>query len=132
MALFPMNIGSGGGTMSETELWSNSSPTSNFAGQIVTISSDMNSFKYLKFVFKYSKSDNTEMSAIYTVDDFKTFAIGVGYACGAVVYRPGGTNMVRRIAYSSDTSINISGTKAMDISGSDDSLLIPLAIYGMN
>lgn len=130
MALFPCNVG-GGGTLSETVLWTNPSPTASFAAQTITLSSDINNFKYLKIVYKLSTSNNTESYAIYAVDEFKNMIIGVGYACGAISGRPGGTNLARRLGYASDTSIRFMDSSGIGVASTDNNGLIPLAIYGM-
>lgn len=130
MALFPCNVG-GGGTLSETVLWTNPSPTASFAGQTITLSSDINNFKYLKIVCKLSTSNNTESSVMYAVDDFKNLIIGVGSLCGGLLGRPGGTNLARRLGYASDTSIRFMQSGGIGLDYTDNNSLIPLAIYGM-
>ena len=44
--------GGGGAKQTETVLWTNSSPTSNFADQNVTLSDSMSNYDYLKFTYK--------------------------------------------------------------------------------
>ncbi len=130
MALFPCNVG-GGGTLSETVLWTNPTPTASFAARTITLSSDINNFKYLKIVHKLSTSNNTESSVMYAVDDFKNLIINVGYIFGTISGRPSGSNMARRIGYDSDTSIRFTDSSGIGVSTTDNNSLIPLAIYGM-
>lgn len=70
-----IKCGTNGGTLSETVLWTNSSPTSSFEGQTVTLSDDIDNYTYLKFTFIPTTSNTTdEISIIYSVDDFKKLA----------------------------------------------------------
>ena len=46
-------------TLTETTLWTNSSPTSTFAPQTVTLSQSSDNFTYIKVYFRCSTSDST-------------------------------------------------------------------------
>lgn len=46
-------------TLTETTLWTNSSPTSTFAGQTVTLSQSSANFTYIKVYFRCTTSDST-------------------------------------------------------------------------
>lgn len=64
MSFLSCKNGPSGGTMSETELWSNSSPTSSFAVQTITLDISYSNFDYIKMYCRHSTSDSTEFSAI--------------------------------------------------------------------
>lgn len=52
-------------TLKETTLWTNSSPTSNFASQTVTLSDNISNYDYIAFDFRASTSDSTSYRVLY-------------------------------------------------------------------
>ena len=122
----------GGGDLKETILWSNPTPTSNFAGGYGTdFSESIESFKYIKIYFRISTSNATEGSVIYEKDVFKTLtgATTTGL-CGSMFSRVGSNNYFRRITYTSDT--NMMFYDAVQVgSASSNSYLIPLKVCGL-
>ena len=48
--------GGGGGMLEETVLWTNPSPTSDFAAQTVTLSDSISNYDYIKFEYLMHKS----------------------------------------------------------------------------
>lgn len=119
----------GGGSATETVLWTNGSPTSSFAAQTVTLSQSMENFKYLKFKAYGSVNNYLEINIIVAVDEFKHSlksgtVVGFGI-CGA----NSGTSANRKVWYSSDTKVEFSSATAG--SNTYNNASIPLEIIGI-
>ena len=69
MGLFPMNVG-GGGTLSETVLWTNPSPTAAFDGQTLSLSDSLSNYDYVKIDYRASTTNATESSMIIPISSF--------------------------------------------------------------
>lgn len=68
----------GGGTLKETTLWTNASPTSNFVGQIVTLSESLDNYNALRFYYNKATSSSTTVSYIDVPKDIFTNMGGAG------------------------------------------------------
>lgn len=55
--------------MKETVLWTNASPTSAFSGQNVSLSDNVNNYKYIEIQYEIYESMNYHMSSIYKVSE---------------------------------------------------------------
>lgn len=123
--------GGGGAKQTETVLWTNSSPTSNFADQNVTLSDSMSNYDYLKFTYKKATNNATSTSAVFSVSDVKNFADESVYG------QIGGESatdwyMSRMLWYVSDTSVKISTAWGLNRANSaNNSYIIPLSIIGI-
>lgn len=128
MAFIPMKSG-GGGAMSETVLWTNSSPTSSFSAQAVTLSDDMNNYTYLKVCWRMSTSDSTSMYILIPVAEF------VSYTNDNNPYPAFTARItsiyVRRTYYISDTSMQIISAYQMGGTPINNNYVIPTEIYGV-
>jgi len=62
----------GGGNLTETTLWTNSSPTSGFNASNVTLSDSTNNYKYIKIYWRTSTSNSTIGSIIIDKDTWDT------------------------------------------------------------
>lgn len=131
--------GGGGGRYNETSLWTNSSPTSNFGGQDVTLSESIDNFKYIAVKFKStttSSSDSQMATVIYKVEDVKkatnpSAALQPVSAFGNL--NSGNTNYnYRYIVYKGSTTLFIANAYSINASGSNNALAIPLEILGLN
>ena len=118
----------------ETSLWTNQSPSSNFATQAVSLSNSVDNFKYIKVRCKFSTSDSAEFSTIVSVDELKTFT---GNTKGRLVsggMTGGGYPMYRNLTYTSSSSLTF-GTAGY-VNGTTwttaNNLIIPLEILGLN
>lgn len=133
-------IGGGGGSLTETVLWTNASPTSTFAAQVVTLSDDMNNYTYLKFEYRHSTTDSNLYEIIVPVDLYKTSL--TPDSGNTTHYIPTISAMVggqyafsniyaRAIPYKTDTSIEV--TSVRSLSGVSPALtnIIPTRIIGM-
>ena len=130
MAFIPMNSGSGGG-LTETDLWTNPSPTSSFGSDTVTLSQSYKNFDYLKISFRWSTSDSTSFSAIIpkaTLESNveRTFAIGGNLSSSGKART--------RVGYaSSETSIYISNSYQLvtTTQSANSNYIIPTKISGL-
>ena len=137
MAYIPCIIGGGGGQYTETSLWTNASPSSDYSGGTVTLSESVDNFKYIKVTLAYNKSNLTITgSEIISVEDLKKApypATGnnVGFYIGN---NSASNNYARRIQYINGTSVNISSAYLItSATGSvANSQVIPLEILGLN
>lgn len=129
----------GGGRYTETSLWTNLSPTSNFSGQDVTLSESIDNFKYIAVKFKStttSSSDSQMATVIYKVEDIKkatspSAALQPVSAFGNL--NSGNTNYnYRYIVYKGSTTLFIANAYSINASGSNSALAIPLEILGLN
>lgn len=117
-------------SFSWTPLWTNSSPTSNFAGQTLTIPT-VNSYTYLKIEWKRGKSLNTIYSVIVPKADLQQYesestSANAPYAINGT----GGVSRSYRLI--SLTQFSFGSAYKLNQSGSDNSVAIPTAIYGGN
>lgn len=126
----------GGGKMSETVLWTNSAPTSSFRYGEVTLSQDIDNFKYIAIKWAFStsyRSDANTARVLISIEDFKRMSdtgtsqdinITLGNKSSAGEYS-------RRIAYHSDTKFYFSYAFKVGTSSDDGSQCIPLQIIGL-
>lgn len=128
-------IGGGNSELQETVLWTNSSPTSSFANQVVTLSDDINNYDYIKFYFRVSTSNGNSQNVIASVKDFKNLTDATTSNSFVSLSSPneytGSYRMVRRLNYVSATSVRINTSVRANGQGSDDTLIIPIAICGL-
>lgn len=126
MAVFPMVRGGTGGGVTETELWSNSSPTSSFASQTVTLSQGISNFDSLRFY--YHSTNSTSEDNLYvnvSVSDFGTIRSGFAYTSGSV-------DGIRGVRKNSDTVVQFdAAAKAQGTGSFDNYFLIPTKICGV-
>lgn len=118
--------------MTETVLWTNPSPTSDFTSQTVTLSDDINNYAFIKIQFRRSIGDSTTANVIYAIEDLKKY-VGNGSLFGAMSLWSGTTSsFARRIGYVSDTKISISSlTQIGGNSAAGQSSGAPTQIIGM-
>ena len=115
--------------MTETTLWTNSSPTSSFASQTVTLSQDMDNFSYLKITVRASTTSDKRIGVIISVSDFKnTVTSGQGASLG-ICGGNSGTHARRAVAYTSDTQVWFSNAASSGTSYNNTA--IPVSISGL-
>lgn len=117
------------GWNSSTTLWSNSSPSSNFVSQVVSLSQSMSNFNYLKIVWQYATTSSDEGNMIVSVADFKNMGLTTATSELALGGRGSSYTQVRGLFYESDTSIRFTG--AANGTTASNNLCIPLYIYGL-
>lgn len=131
--------GGGGGKYTETSLWTNPSPTSDFAGgQNVTLSDSISNYKYIKINFAYAASYNTgkcNTSIVISTDDFKDMTYntndrrnGVSLSC----QNTSNTAYSRMAIYISDTTVRFGTCYQVPTNTTANANCIPLEILGLN
>lgn len=116
-----------------TTLWTNSNPNTSYAGGDVTLSQDIDNFKYIGFRFKDNTASSSVTSEILvTPTNLKksTGASNPRVALGA--NNSSSVHYLRGVAYVSDTKVSIGVAYRLNSSGSDNSLAIPTSIVGYN
>ena len=124
----------GGGSMTETSLWTNSAPTSSFASQQITLSDNMTNYTYIKIKIRRSTSVSTVHSVIFLVDDFTDFTNSASKMIGAIAnYGTSSTTnrYARTIGYAAANIVSVSGSTRIGGTGTDDVSLIPVEIIGI-
>lgn len=120
------------GGFAETTLWTNSSPTSNFAEQSVSLSQSFTNFDYIKIDYRVSTSTSTS-GAILVSKEMLQQATGNNVVKPSLCCNSGGTGYARSVNYSSNTSLTIA--KAYKFSstsaGTSTSVAIPTSIVGL-
>ena len=124
-----------GGSMSETVLWTNSSPTSNFAAQTVNLSDDITKFDYIRVYFYSSKTSHTEASVLMLVSDFVNLGTGLNkprFSIANANNEISGTgNALRILRYISNTSLNFTEAYEAARESSSTTQVIPTKISGL-
>lgn len=124
-------MGGGSGEPTETVLWENSSPTSSFAAQTVTLSQDMNDFDYLKITVRLSINYTEEISEIIPINDFKSTSDTAYHLAVAFWGRIGSQRVARSFFYISDTTVKIDGCAIIGAQGTQTAWVIPIKISGL-
>lgn len=111
----------------ETVLWTNDSPTSQFASQTITLSDNVSNYDYLEVYFRCSTSDDTEYRDIIpkaTLDkssSSNTYAIGNAYS-----------NSTRaRGSYVNGTSMYFTAAYPLTSTSTNNSYVIPTKVVGI-
>lgn len=126
-----IRCGGGKATLKATTLWTNPSPSSSFSAQAVTLSESMYNFDFIKIYFRYSTSDNSEWSVLYTPGGI----VGETVAIGARKYNSSSINDMRYRAASGTTNSSISFTNSVQHTSSSQTTsgayIIPTYVYGI-
>lgn len=121
----------GGGALSEVSLWTNGSQTSTFASQDVSLSDNINNYKYIKVKFRVSTSVSTSASVIVSVTDLLTMtnsANTVKFGISALI---SSATHSRSGYYVSDTKINIGNCYKYNSTTMVNTACIPIEVIGM-
>ena len=120
--------------VTKTLLWTNPSPTANFNSQIITISENYSKYDYIAIIYKkLTTSTNTHVSindaSVLSeyMSGYATYIFGSYYA--SCMYEYG-----RQIYHAMNeeiTKLHISGSYVSNYNMSDDSTIIPIALYGL-
>ena len=136
MAFFRASIGGGGGSETETTLWTNPSPSSAFGQQEVSLSSAYTNFKRLRFYYK-AISSSAETSVEYQKSVISSWIqYGATVSNGDTEGMLGGNynawyaRQVRR--GSTDSKVFFSTGTRLNASGTNGSVCIPTKITGIN
>lgn len=140
MAFYRAAIGGGGGGQTETTLWTNSAPTSNFNTQDVPLSDDYTNYKSIRIYYRYSTTDSTETYIEYDksiIDGWVTKGTTPpAFApLGSIAFMYGGNQFVRPIRRGANGATNtfyVYIAYRMNTSGNTQSYGIPTKITGIN
>lgn len=121
--------------MTPTVLWTNSSPTSSFDGQTVTLSDDMDNYDYIAVKYAYSSAENNNASTcIYSVEDFKKGVSASSTKRNMMslgIININNQPHIRGVYYVTNTSINFGGCYRVNYASTANSNAIPLQIVGL-
>ena len=104
-------------------LWSNPNPTSEFASQNITLSSD----DYDELDWYFISDVNIEKPVIIKETSIKQYGVQSFFSSNSAL-----KYWARRIVYNSDTSYSVDNAKSIDSSGTNNmnSILVPLYVVG--
>lgn len=128
-------IGGNGEQYTETSLWTNPSPNSEFAPQTVTLSDSISNYKYIKFTYKHDSNNSTsDVSAIYIeTNDFVMLTENAQTLAVAICARNSSNAPYnRQITYENGTSIKVHRAQVYNGTTVNNSLALPLEILGIN
>lgn len=127
----PVSAGYTHGWDAETTLWTNSSPTSSFGAQNVTLSQSIQNFNYIKIICRASTSVSTTSEAIYSKSFVLSCVSGNAAPRMALSTRTGSQSYVRIVNYASDTQIYFDTGHKRATSGDTNGYVIPTSIVGL-
>ena len=128
----------GGGGMSETTLWTNSSPTANFSLSTITLSQGISSFDFIKIIFvgnksAYSSGSEYRQELICPASGLVNAVSTASYCRPSIMGRASGTSnyFARALTYVSNTSLQIDDAVRVKGTGTSNDICIPLQIVGL-
>ena len=128
----------GGGALTETTLWTNSSPTSNMAdGTLLTLSQPYSDFDYIKVEYNYSVNEQISYTVIFTKELFDSAFNGGAYGGRPYLGIYTGAAQIVRIFYGATNNPNPSqlyttgGRRVKSTSGDLNTHVIPTKIIGL-
>lgn len=116
--------------MSETVLWTNSSPTSGFNAQTVTLNQSINNFKYIKLTYCAGYQNSNKLEVIWPVSSVKKMK-DAELLWGAIAGVNSTGKYGRYITYVSDTKLSFSNGLNYGGAGNSNAPCIPLSIKGL-
>lgn len=122
--------------MSETTLWTNSAPSSDFAAQTVTLSDSIQNYDYIKVYIAFAKDALTSVwSELMPISDFLNTVVVSGRGRGVVgLCEVSASSYIRyrNMYYETDTTIRFSNANTVQNSsaGQTNNCLIPLRVVG--
>ena len=129
-------IGGNGEQYTEAVLWTNPSPTADFAAQTITLSDSISKYKYIGIKYCFNKTNtNIIDTAIYKTEEVRASIIDNSTDHNIIIL--GLENIknyiyVRAVGYVSDTSIKFSIGYRTNTTGTTGNACIPLEILGIN
>lgn len=119
----------------ETVLWTNPSPTSNFAEQNIDLNSTVLGYDYIKIRYRQSAANAAEYSLIVPLAEYRaSWESNTGNARAIVIFAVATTtNQVysRRVFYRNVTSAKITDAILNGTTTLGNNLAIPLQIIGL-
>lgn len=131
MALYRCSSGSGGGSLTETVLWTNTSTSAGFTNQEVDISADWSTFDYIGFYCKPNKTDSDSNAiAMYFLPSSMIYPYTTNMRAGCCA-NIDGYNYSRNIRTVSGNNLKLYITKASTGSSNSDNYVLPIKIVGL-
>lgn len=122
---------SGGGELSETVLWTNSSPTSNFSSGSISLSDNISNYDSIGVYYRVSTTNDNQNEVIIKVSDFQSCA-GNNYPRFTLGASISGNTFARNIAYADDTSLTISANASrLGYNAASAAGIIPIKVVGL-
>ena len=114
----------------ETVLWTNNNPSTDPAGQSVTLAESLDNFDYIKFKWNASTSDTTNTGQ--AIDEVAHFKIANSRCpIGMVGGNQSSYNGVRELQYTNSTTIYIGSGHPVGSTGGFSITSIPTQIIGI-
>ena len=129
--------GGGGGRVTETILWTNSAPTTDFTAQAITLSDDINNYDYISINFAYATSYNAgdcNSSFLVSIADLKKngYNTSTRHNISAMgVQNQSNTNYSRMMFYVDATTLRFGGCFQVGSSTASNANCIPLVVKGI-
>ena len=124
-------IGGNGEQYTETVLWTNSSPTSSFADQTITLSDSIDNYSSLGVTFKLSTTEEMSCTIKLSVEDFKKCTNSATILNPASCAKISNLAYARRFYCASDTTIYFAASYRLNTSGTNNAANIPIQIIGI-
>lgn len=120
-----------GKNFDETTLWTNSSPTSSWTTDPISLNDDISNYDYIKIVCRKSNTLADECQVLCPVSEFKTYSTGDGYGLSPTVY-VSSYYYTRRFRYGSNTQVIVNNCYKYSASSGTTSAvsLLPVRIIG--
>jgi hypothetical protein len=114
----------------ETLLWENSSPTSQFTSDSLTLSDNIKNYDYLKVYWRFSTTDNTTNFIIVNVNEFLQTEV-IPTDRPAISCSTSETTYGRIVRYNSDTTVYISQCAKWWYNTTVNTYCIPIKVTGI-
>ena len=117
--------------LTETQLWSNSSPSSAFGAQTINLSSIIGYYTYVKIVFRASTTDSATKSLIFPVLEASyTDTFNSGNMSYCINYY-GSYNACRRFIFPTTSTMQFTACNQLGGSSTTNNCCIPQKVYGL-
>lgn len=123
----------GGGALSETVLWTNPSPTSNFSAQTVTLSQDYTMFKAIRIYVKATGSATSDYYSDYPIETIQNSIADSTKPLVTINGRSSSKNpYARTLIVKTNNSFQIDTAYAIGGTSTNNGMAIPTKIAGLN
>lgn len=131
MALFRCS-GGGGGTLTGTTLWTNSTPAVSFVSQQITLSQSVENFRYIGIKYRASISNDATIEIILTPTDLQKSVSGSTEPRISMSANNSSYRYDRGVAYDNTTHITFGQANRNGGTGNNNGLAIPTEVTGYN
>lgn len=120
-----------GGKLKETVLWTNSSPTSSFAAQDVTISEAYSNYEYIAIYYKRTTSDTAELYSIFPKFQLDLYNERISGMFGTAQSASNRQSCARPFYFTNATTIHFVIGYLISSGSTTSNLMIPTKITGL-